>query len=187
MASKLQSSRDHFIEGTSSIARFWGFPKAMGAIYGAIYLAPEPLSLDDLVQQTALSKGAVSTNVRTLQRLQMVQKRVKLGDRRDFYEAETDFWKVVRSVLKERERTEFDRALRAVAESLQMAERAATGRSESKLKAFYVDRLGAMKRFFDLLDGIVAALLALDDMRLNALRKTLGRSTAKKAVRPRRP
>jgi len=185
MSSSLQACRDHFIEGTSRIAHFWGFPKAMGAIYGAIYLSPEPVSLDELVQQTAVSKGAVSTNVRTLQRLQMVHKRAKVGDRKDFYEAETDFWKVVRGVLRERERSEFDRALRAIAESLQMAEDAPTGRSEAERRAFLLERLGAMKRFFDLLDGVVAALLALDDARLNSLERTLGGSPAKKTGRRR--
>ena len=86
MTSTLETSRDHFIEGVSRIARFWGFPKAMGAIYGAVYLSPDPLTLDDLVRQVGVSKGAVSTNVRTLQRLQMIHKRVKVGDRKDYYE-----------------------------------------------------------------------------------------------------
>lgn len=175
----LRESRDHFIQAVSRIASFWGYPRAMGAIYGAIYLSPEPAGLDELVQLVGVSKGSVSTNVRTLERLQMIHKRVKLGDRRDYYEAETDFWKIVRGVLKEREKSEFDRALRAVGESLEMAENAGAPRSGADLRTFYVRRISAIKGFFDTLDGIVVTLLALDELRLRAFRKMLGKSTRK--------
>ncbi|NJN53344.1 MAG: helix-turn-helix domain-containing protein [Anaerolineae bacterium] len=86
----------------------------MGALYGSIYLSPQPVSLDELVEQVGVSKGAVSTNVRTLERLGMVHKHLEVGDRKDYYTAETDFWKVIRGVLREREQQEFDLALRAV-------------------------------------------------------------------------
>ena len=62
-------ARAHFIQGMSRISSFWGFPKAMGAIYGAIYLSPNPLSLDEIVIQVGVTKGAVSTHVRQLERL----------------------------------------------------------------------------------------------------------------------
>jgi DNA-binding transcriptional regulator GbsR (MarR family) len=175
----LPESRDHFVQAVSRIASFWGFPRAMGAIYGAIYLSPEPVGLDELVQLVGVSKGSVSTNARTLERLQMIHKRVKLGDRRDYYEAETDFWKIVRGVLKEREKSEFDRALRAVGESLEMAENVGVPRSGADLGTFYVRRIGSMKSFFDALDGIVVTLLALDDLRLRTFQKMLGKGGKK--------
>ena len=87
----------------SRITHFWGFPKAMGAIYGAIYLSPQSVSLDELVELVGVSKGAVSTNVRLLERLGMVHRQVQVGDRKDYYLAETDFWKVARTLLKERD------------------------------------------------------------------------------------
>ena len=181
MTTELRSARDHFIQGTSRIAHFWGFPKAMGAIYGAVYLSPRPVTLDDLVELVGISKGAVSTNVRMLERLQMVHKRVKVGDRKDYYEAETDFWKTVRGVLREREHNEFDRALRAVGESLGMAESAKTARDEAELKAFYVKRIATIKSFFGLLDGVVGAILTLDDLRSSALQRTFGKIAGKRS------
>ena len=112
MNNKMMEAREHFIQGISRIAHFWGFPKAMGAIYGAIYLSPSPITLDDLVTQVGVSKGAVSTSVRSLERLNMVHKHIKVGDRKDYYTAEEDFWKIIKSILKEREKSEFDRAIR---------------------------------------------------------------------------
>ena len=168
----ITDSREHFIQRLSRISQFWGFPKAMGAIYGAVYLSPKPLTLDDLVALVSVSKGAVSTNIRNLERLKMVHKVVAVGDRKDYYEAETDFWKIVKGVLREREKHEFDRALRAVGESLEMARATKTSRKgeDPALKAFYEKRLGAMKAFFHTVDSVVAAILAVDDFRLSAFK-----------------
>ena len=51
MSNDLTGAKEHFVQGVSRIAHFWGFPKAMGAIYGAIYLSKAPLTLDDLVAE----------------------------------------------------------------------------------------------------------------------------------------
>ena len=122
MDNSLSQARQNFIQGMSRISFFWGFPKAMGAIFGAIYLSPGPLSLDQLVEQVSVSKGAVSTNVRQLERLGMVQKHLRVGDRKDYYSAETDFWKIVKGILREREKQEFDIAIRTVDLSLELSQ-----------------------------------------------------------------
>ena len=166
----ITDASDHFIQGMSRISQFWGFPKAMGAIYGAAYLSPRPISLDDLAARVRVSKGAASTNVRHLERLKMVQKVVAVGDRKDYYTAETDFWKIVKGVLREREKHEFDRALRAVGESLEMVRMGDDHppTEEMRLRAFLEERLGAMETFFHTVDTIVAAILAVEEFRLSA-------------------
>ena len=106
MSENLDQAREHFIQGISRITHFWGFPKAMGAIYAVIYLSAEELNLDEIVKQVGVTKGAVSTNVRQLERLGMIHKKIKIGDRKDYYCAEFDFWKIVKGILKEREQHE---------------------------------------------------------------------------------
>jgi DNA-binding transcriptional regulator GbsR (MarR family) len=173
MDAQITQSRQHFIQGLSRISQFWGYPKAMGAIFGALYLSPAHLSLDDLVGQVNVTKGAVSTNVRALERLGMVHKHILLGDRKDFYSAETDFWKIVKSVLREREKSEFDLALRSVDESLQMLPTPGDPQ-DAQLVLFYQRRLSNIQSFFHTLDNIVGMLLALDELRAGALEKLIG-------------
>jgi DNA-binding transcriptional regulator GbsR (MarR family) len=180
MTPSLDQARQTFILGMSRISQFWGFPRAMGALYGAIYLSPDPVSLDELVELTAITKGAVSTNVRALERLGMVQRINRLGERKDFYLAETDFWKVIKGILREREKSEFDLALRSVDECLalldQDGENNHSSQEQSALAAFYRQRLGAMQAFFRTLDNLVAGLLALDHWRVAALHSLLGKA-----------
>src|SRR5215472_15830917 len=98
----LDETRQDFIENLSRISQFWGYPRAMGALYGALYLSPKALSLDDLMPIVGVTKGAISTNIRALEQLGMVHKQVRPADRRDYYQAETDFWRIAKSVLERR-------------------------------------------------------------------------------------
>jgi len=178
MNEQLDRAQETLIMGLSRVSHFWGLPKGMGAIFGALYLSREPLSLDVLVEQTGLTKGAVSTNVRALERLGMVHLRMEIGDRKDYYTAETDFWKIARGILKEREKGEFDQALRSVGESLALVEQAQAGgldAEEAQRAVFFAQRMKAMQSFFHTLDNLVAAFLALDEFRLAALQKLLGK------------
>ena len=176
MDHELLEARQNFIQGMSRISNFWGFPKAMGAIFGAVYLSPTPLSLDEIVEQVGVTKGSVSTNVRTLERLGIVHKKIRLGDRKDYYEAEADFWKIIKGVLREREQSEFDLALRTVNDSLEMVKEADSADSDADLAIFYQQRMENMQRFFSSLDNIVGMLLALDNLRLNSVRNMFGKT-----------
>ncbi len=171
MSDHLQKSKEHFIQGISRITNFWGFPKAMGGIFGAVYLSPEPLTLDDMVIEVGVSKGAVSTNIRNLERLGLVHKQLKLGDRKDYYTAETDFWKIVKGILREREKNEFDLAIRTVGESIKIIETGPNESGDTETEKFYVNRMNALKQFFDSLDNLVATFLAVDDLRTNMIKK----------------
>src|SRR5215471_10065703 len=118
MDKSLLTIKNDFTEGLSEISRFWGFPKGMGAIFAVLYLSPTPLSLDEIVEETGLTKGAVSIEIRALARMGLVHRSSKLGDRKDYYEAEADFYAAIRSILKERQNSEFDRAVSSVKDTL---------------------------------------------------------------------
>ena len=179
MDETLLEAEQNFIQGMSRISHFWGFPKAMGAIYGAIYLSQEPVSLDELVERVGVTKGSVSTNVRTLERLGMVHKKMQLGDRKDYYIAETDFWKIIRAVLREREQQEFDQALKTVGESLEMVNTAVSNPDTAEQAQFYHERMKNMQEFFNNLDNLVATMIAIDDLRSNTISKLFSRTDNK--------
>ena len=169
--SDTQDVKQNFVEGMSGISQFWGFPKGVGAIFGVLYLSPEPRSLDDLVEQTGLSKGAISTNVRMLSRLGLIHPVNRLSDRKDYYEAETDFYKAIRAILRERQNNEFDRAVASVRETLEKLE-SDTGAMDAE-RAFLTERVRALKDFFDALDSLSSAVARLDGLGLNTIQTVL--------------
>ncbi len=161
MTQSLTTIKQDFTEGLSQISRFWGFPKGMGAIFAVLYLSPSPLSLDEIVQETGLTKGAVSTEIRDLARMGLVHRSSRLGDRKDYYEAEADFYAAIRSILRERQNSEFDRAVRSVKETLTAMEE---NWVEDEEWNFVYERVQALQEFFDAIDSLTRAVIRLDKL-----------------------
>ena len=170
MTKTLPNIKKDFTQGLSQISRFWGFPKGMGAIFAVLYLSPAPLSLDEIVQQTGLTKGAISTEIRSLARMGLVHRSSRLGDRRDYYEAESDFYAAIRSILKERQNSEFDRALRSVQETLEKME---ANWVEDEEWNFVYARVQALQEFFDAIDSLTKAVVRLEKLGFSNVTKIL--------------
>jgi len=167
----LTKIKKDFTQGLSQISRFWGFPKGMGAIFGVLYLSPTPLALDEIVQETGLTKGAISTEIRALARMGLVHRSSKLGDRRDYYEAEPDFYAAIRSILKERQNNEFDRAVRSVRDTLEIMEKDWVDDEEWN---FVYERVQALQDFFDAIDSLTRAVVRLEKLGFSNVTKILG-------------
>ena len=172
MTTKLPQLKKDFIESLSQISRFWGFPKGMGAIFAVLYISPTPLSLDEITEQTGLTKGAISTEVRTLARMGLVHRSSKLGDRKDYYEAETDFYTSIRSILKERQNSEFDRALLGVRETLEKLDSGSVSGDEAEIQ-FIRERVQALQEFFDAIDSLTNAVIKLEKLGISNVAKII--------------
>jgi DNA-binding transcriptional regulator GbsR (MarR family) len=171
MPTSLAKIKTDFAQGLSQISRFWGFPKGMGAIFAVLYLSPTPLSLDEIVQETGLTKGAISTEIRALARMGLVHRSTRLGDRRDYYEAEADFYAAIRSILKERQNSEFERALGTVRETLEAMEQ---NWVEAEEWQFVYERVQALQDFFDAIDSLAKAVVRLESLGIVNVQKILG-------------
>ncbi len=172
MTTTISQLKQDFTEGLSQISRFWGFPKGMGAIFAVLYISPAPLSLDEIVQQTGLTKGAISTEVRTLARMGLVRRSSKLGDRKDYYEAESDFYKSIRAILKERQNSEFDSAIRSVQAILAELESGSVSGEKAEVQ-FVRERVKALQEFFDAIDSLSNAVIKLESLGLTNVKKIL--------------
>jgi len=171
MPQSLPKIKKDFVEGLSQISRFWGFPKGMGAIFAVLYLSPAPLPLDEIVAQTGLTKGAISTEIRALARMGLVHRSTKLGDRKDYYAAESDFYSAIKSILKERQNSEFDRAVGSVKAALTAMDENWVDNDEWN---FTYKRLQALQEFFDAIDSLSKAVMRLDQLGFSNVTKVLG-------------
>lgn len=169
----LIEARARMIENLSRISEFWGYSRAMGGLYAALYLSPGPLSLDELIPIVGVTKGSISTNIRALEQLGIVHRQLRTGDRKDYYVADTDFWKIVKTILERRQKPEFDQALNGVSSTLKQVRSRPKSQPDSELARFYEQRLETMERFFHTLDGIVATLLQVERLRSDGLKALL--------------
>ena len=105
---------DHLHEvadAVGALMEFWGFKRAMGRVWATLYLEGEPLGAAELCDRLGISTGAASMTLAELDHWGVVLRSRRPGDRREFFEAETDVWKMVSRVLRERELQQIERAL----------------------------------------------------------------------------
>ncbi len=90
---KIQESRDIIISAIAQTMVIYGVTPSVGRIYGVLYFSDDPMSLNEIKDAVAMSKGSVSTGLRELLETEMIIKVWKKGDRKDHYIAEKDFVK----------------------------------------------------------------------------------------------
>ncbi len=166
MIASTNEIREGLMESMGRITSFWGFSRIMGQLYGLLYLSPKALTLDEMSDSLSISKGNTSINIRALERWNMVKKVWVKGDRKDFYEAEVDFWKIIKGVLKEREKKEFDLALASVSKLRSRSEALQKSANDSEA-AFATDRLKKLEDFIKTMDKMVGVLMTLEDLKRN--------------------
>ena len=157
MSTDIESIKREFIQGMGEISRFWGFSPVMGQIYGLMYLAVGATTAETIMQELGASKGNVSINLRSLDRWGMVRKVRKPGDRKEYYEVETDFIRIFINMLMERKNRDFDRSLRTVTTCLSGLKAV----EKTKETIFIRERLLHMEKFFKTLDMSVSTFLKL--------------------------
>ncbi|WP_411954186.1 GbsR/MarR family transcriptional regulator [Alkalibacillus sp. S2W] len=88
---RVHESEDVMISAIAQSMTVYGVSASVGRIYGVLYFADEPLTLDDIKDQVAMSKASVSNGIRELMETEMVTKVWKKGERKDHFIAEKDF------------------------------------------------------------------------------------------------
>jgi len=91
------------LELVGEIIEFWGFRKILGQVWAALYLAGRPLSAPQLQDRLHASAGAISLALGDLKRWGVVTQTWQPGYRGILYIPETNVWKMVSRVVRERE------------------------------------------------------------------------------------
>ncbi|MEH7345491.1 GbsR/MarR family transcriptional regulator [Bacillus sp. JJ1532] len=89
---QLEHARERVIETIAMNMNLYGVTDSVGRLYGMLYFHDQPLTLDEMKEELGMSKTSMSTSVRTLLELKMVEKIWKKGIRKDLYQAEEDWY-----------------------------------------------------------------------------------------------
>jgi DNA-binding transcriptional regulator GbsR (MarR family) len=116
-------ARERVIEALERSADVYGFNRSYGRLYGILYFADEPVSLDELVERSGYAKSTVSSAMKDMERVHMVYRRSIVGEgKKAFYEAERDFWVIVQEMLRGEFQREVTLMTRALADAGEMLE-----------------------------------------------------------------
>lgn len=88
---KLLQTRRRVIESIGKNMDLYGITLSIGHLYGNMYFNQEPVTLDEMSQTMGMSKTSMSTGMRTLHDLKMINKVWGKGSRKDLYEVVPDW------------------------------------------------------------------------------------------------
>ncbi|MGP7819162.1 GbsR/MarR family transcriptional regulator [Niallia sp. 01092] len=89
---QLDVARERVIDAIAQNINLYGVTDSIGRLYGMLLFQENPMTLDEMKEELGMSKTSMSTSVRTLLDLKMVDKVWKKGVRKDLYKAEDDWY-----------------------------------------------------------------------------------------------
>lgn len=138
---KLTEARQQFISSWGAFGTHWGINRTMAQIHALLLISPDPLTQDDIMEDLNISRGNTNMNIRELINWGLVERVILPGERKEFFTAEKDIWKVVKQIVKERKKRE----LEPMMQLLDKLEDVEGDKKDKKVKTF-VDTISSIKR-----------------------------------------
>jgi len=105
---KLDKAKKQFINSWGAFGTQWGINRTMAQIHALLLINPGPLTQDDVMQQLSISRGNVNMNIRELISWGLVERIIVSGERKEFFNADKDIWKVATHIIRERKKRELE-------------------------------------------------------------------------------
>lgn len=156
-------------EQVGALMELWGFRRQLGRIWAVLFLSQRPLAAPELCDRLGISTGLLSMSLAELRTWGVVRGVSVEGDRKEHYQAETNVWKLVAHVLRERERKAVEGALQAFEHTL------------ADVRSFAIDPDPAVRslarfkaRRLEMLAGLCQAALGILKVLLDSARADVG-------------
>src|SRR5436190_21915245 len=138
---KLSEAKAQFISSWGAFGTHWGINRTMAQIHALLLVSPDPLTQDDIMDQLNISRGNTNMNIRELINWGLVERVLLTGERKEYFSAEKDIWKVVKQIVKERKKRE----LEPMMQLLDKLEDVEGDKKDKKVKTF-IDTVSSIKR-----------------------------------------
>jgi DNA-binding transcriptional regulator GbsR (MarR family) len=155
---KLAESKEKFINAWGTLGSSWGINRTMAQVHALLMVSAEPLSAEDIMNELNISRGNANMNLRMLIDWGLVFREVKAGERKEFFVAEKDIFKVFKQVAKERRRRELEPIFKVLDE----VKRIEGDKRDRNVKAF-VDTINEIERFTKKADRTLETMIKADE------------------------
>ena len=111
----LLEAKHQFIASWGAFGTQWGINRTMAQIHALLMVSAEPITQDDIMEQLNISRGNVNMNIRDLITWGLVDRILLSGERKEYFSAEKNIWKVATQIIKERKKRELDPMMKLLA------------------------------------------------------------------------
>lgn len=155
---KLTEAKQQFISSWGAFGTQWGINRTMAQIHALLMVSAEPLTQDDIMEQLNVSRGNVNMNIRDLISWGLVDRVVMQGERKEYFTAEKDTWKVATQIIKERKKRELDPMLKLLSQ-LEIIE----GDKKDKDVKQFIDTVSGIRKFGNQADKMLEMMVKADE------------------------
>jgi DNA-binding transcriptional regulator GbsR (MarR family) len=155
---KLTEAKQQFISSWGAFGTHWGINRTMAQIHALLLVSAEPLTQDDIMEELNISRGNTNMNIRELINWGLVERIILTGERKEFFTAEKDIWKVVKQIVKERKKRELEPMLRL----LDQLEEVEDDKRDRQVKAF-VEIISGIKKLGKQADKTLDIMVRADE------------------------
>jgi DNA-binding transcriptional regulator GbsR (MarR family) len=138
---KLIDAKQQFVSSWGAFGTHWGINRTMAQIHALLLISPDPLTQDDIMEDLNISRGNTNMNIRELINWGLVERVLLSGERKEYFSAEKDIWKVVKQIVKERKKRELEPMLQL----LDKLENVDGDKRDKHVKAF-VDTISGIRK-----------------------------------------
>lgn len=146
-----EETKEKFIQIIAKNMSLYGITPSVGRLYGVLYFENEPMTLDGMRDALEMSKTSMSTGVRSLTDMKMVESTFKRGIRKDLYESEEDWYKSFTSLFGNRWRHHTETNIEEADEAIEVLERIQENTSNEELRDkidYDIDRLRYAQNYY---------------------------------------
>jgi DNA-binding transcriptional regulator GbsR (MarR family) len=155
---KLTEAKAQFISSWGAFGTHWGINRTMAQIHALLLVSHKPLTQDDVMDQLNISRGNVNMNIRELISWGLVDRVLIPGERKEFFNAEKDIWKVATQIVKERKKRELDPMLKL----LTQLEKIDGDKKDPAAKQF-IDTVAGIRKFGGQADKLLDVMVKADE------------------------
>lgn len=155
---KLTEAKQQFISSWGAFGTHWGINRSMAQIHALLLISADPLTQDEMMEQLNISRGNTNMNIRELINWGLAERVLVPGERREYFTAEKDIWKVVRLIIKERKKRELEPMLQL----LDRLEEVEGDKRDQNVKAF-VDVVSGIKKLGRKADRTLDMMVKADE------------------------
>ena len=109
---KLEEAKQQFINSWGAFGTQWGINRTMAQIHALLLISTSAVTQDDIMEQLSISRGNVNMNIRDLISWGLVERVIVSGERKEYFTADKNIWKVATQIIKERKKRELDPMLK---------------------------------------------------------------------------
>jgi DNA-binding transcriptional regulator GbsR (MarR family) len=141
----------------------WGVNRSISQIHALLYLSERPLMAEEIAETLGLARSNVSNSLKELLSWNLIRRVPMRGDRREYFEAETDVWEMFIRIAAGRKEREIDPAIAALKFCLSAAD------GDPKVHPVARERLKIMLDFVATMETWHAQMLKVPKSKLAAL------------------